>query len=378
MTEELRRLLERAVPAIPAAVGLEPDRLVAAARRRRSRRRGAAMALSVVAVAAVSVGVTLLPQARPAPVQYAGTEPELGRVPLPVDVTGEPVASRQDDRLGRPLPGPVDLLARTVTVKGTAALLGVRYAKGTTCVTLAFLAPAVNQGFSSTCGTPPVGGATTGPTDVANAFSPGDLALTGQGPGGAPGGIKEPALTYGAAPAGTRSVVLVRPGQPDRVAPATDAGDHYAHRAFFLAPWDLGAGPTTALALAADGRELARHVFPYDSRLAVPDEQTCQTYRQVTRSHLSRALTVGRNYAQQHPETDDAVRLSPPRSKADTTAGVREMYTRTLTTSARMAPEERYEYRLAALVVLEKPECYDDPKLPALVRQFLANSNTSR
>lgn len=350
MTENLRDLLDRATPVPSPSRSTDMGEVFRASRRRQRRRTSTAVTGVVLAVAVVAIAAGQLSDVGPARTRtvYAGSTPELGTVSAPVDVAGN--GRTPDGGLGSPTPGPADLLARVDNVKGTAVLLGVRVSGGT-CVSTGYLPPAVSLGSASVCA--------RGTSRLGRVLGADAIVVSGFGPGGAPGGTLDPPATYGSAPPGTRLVSLARPGQADLVVPARDGGDRYDHAAFFMATWDLGAGPTTATARAADGRKLAERLYPYDPR--VPTQQRCQIEFDAMRSHFFRALMVGKKYASTHPATDDPSRFAPPvRGRANTVEGATELFQRGLRTSRQMAPEELYEYRLAANVVLGQTACFPE------------------
>lgn len=353
MREALKTLMEQGVPAPPQRA-LAPA-VAAAARRRRTRRRSwSAVAIGCcAALAAGAVALTAQDAPDTARLQYATADPELGTTTAPDSITvdrGRQVAVTQADVLAR-LGGPEPQV-----------LLGLRLVDGRTCLSLS---PPEQPG-SSTTSCPPANESAVTVLRTENG-----LGFAGMGPGGAPGLIKSLPVTYGVAPAGTRTIVIEPTGGDTIRVGARDGGQHYDNAAFFLANFDLGVGGDI-IALDAEGRELSRRSLPASTASRVD----CDVYRSVTRSHLSRALAVGRSYAEQHPEFDDPARLAPPVSgRADTAAGVSEMLARNLDAPTAMAPEERYEHRLAALVVLEAPQCWDDPALPALAERFLEVSN---
>lgn len=351
MSDALHDLFERGTPDPPATVRLDAQAAIKAGRAWARRRRTGALVAAVGAVASIAVlsANLLAPSASPERAVYAQGSPELGTVEAPVDVVGRPVASAED-RLGPLIEGPADLLARTETRKGTMVLFGQRHENGV-CVSTAYLPPAVNMGSSRSCA--------TADRSPARVLGPTPVVLSGFGPGGAPGGLKDPAITYGSAPPGTRRVVLDGEGRPPVTADARDGGTTYAHETFFVVAWDLGAGPTTARAYDAEGQLLGKHVFPFNPKQLIPDEQRCEIERSVMRGHFQRAFMVGEIYARTNPGAANPARFRPPRSgRANTPEGAAELFRRALPLLTEMAPEEKYEYRLAANVVLDQTKCF--------------------
>jgi hypothetical protein len=342
MTEELSRLLRSATPSPP--LPLLDGRALATAARRRSRRRSAAAVGGTVLAVLLAVGLVAGPSLITSdPPTYAGSGPELGRAQEPRELSvgpGQRLRVRRADVLAV-LPPPEDELR----------LVGLELVDGRQCLAVS---------GQSSCSAP-------GRPLVDAGAGQEQLSLQGFGRSGGPGLLKDPPLTWGWAPAGTRTVRFVGPRGTVMVR-AYDGGPDWEGRAFFLSRVDL-LGGGTATALDAQGAELARTV---QERFTPPFD--CEVYRNVTRSHLSRALMVGLSYAKEHPEFADPARLSAPRSgRANTSEGVTEMFTRNLAAPERMAPEERFEHRLAALVVLEVPQCWD-ATLPGLAKRFLAAS----
>lgn len=317
-------------------------------------------AAAAVAVVAVAAGAALLRLPGTSGQVYAGAEPELGTSMVPVDVRGTSMLERTARQPGRPQ-GPADLLAELDNRKGRGVLVAQTFDNGMICATFGYLPPAINMGGGSNC---------SDPDNEGPPFSRAPLTFEGFGPGGSPGGIKDPAVIFGGAPQGTRTIALSGDGREPLEVAARDAGERYGHRAYFAATWDLGDGPTTVRALDARRRELARVDRPGPKRNPAWEAEQCSTNRNVLQGHFGRATRVGETWARTHPETRDDKRLRYPPSGPmdDATAIARFDYA--LTQLDKMGPEETYDYRLAANVVLIEADCFPGREVQQAAQRF--------
>ena len=354
MSDRLQSLLDHMADQVAGDLTAPPlTQRPAHAPGRRRRFMPAAAATSVLLVVATAALADRY-SSDPAP-RYAGTEPELGTMTLPVDVIGRGIPDRQQ-QYGDPQ-GPADLLAKLTTRAGELVLAAQPTSTGYLCTSTLYLPPAVNMIKGTSCSRRP---------DPDPPLAVGALSISGYGPGGAPGGIKDPPVTYGAAPTGTRTVEFSGSEATRIRVPAYDGGERYDHRAYYMANWDLTTGSTLVRALDRQGRELARV-----DRKADPANLTvqCAQMPESLRSHLGRASMIGEKYARSHPDTADKRRLAYPDPPL-TTAAATARFDYARTQLDKMGAEEIYDYRLAANVVIGEAQCFPDPALQQAARQF--------
>jgi hypothetical protein len=129
---------------------------------------------------------------------------------------------------------------------GTVVILAARGSNGLLCYVLGYLPPAATDSIAGVGACVPGSGGFLGTAAI---------EVSGVAPSGSP------PLTFGQAPAGTRSIELSSPRRRINV-PARNAGPTYDHHAYFIATWDLAAGSTTVRALDSRGRMLAALSYP--------------------------------------------------------------------------------------------------------------------
>jgi hypothetical protein len=359
MTGALDELLAAAADDLSRGVDVPPaGLLVARVRRRRALRVAlpAALAPVLAAVVATAVGLgpsLLLHHGAPKTV-YASDGPELGHVPVPTAAL--PPSRIPGSQVDPPMDGPADLLAIATTKDGRARLIGFQRRSGARCVVQDYAVPFWNSNGPSQCG-----------QDGQIPFEDPKLAVSGAAVT-TPGSLKPAPLAFGAAPPGTRTVEFSAPGRTTVRAQARDGGPDYKHRAFFITSWPMGV-ESTVRALDANGRELAREhrrgQLPEEAKLA------CESASGILLSHLQRAAMVGEKWARAHPETADPARFKFPSGKptgaawrvADETDALKRLELANAEAS-QLGPEEKYEYRLAAvLIVGDGRTCFQAPLL---------------
>ena len=362
MTDRLQELLDHLADDL--AGDTRPPPLTAAAgptdaRPRRERaRRWLAPALAAAAVLAVaSVAFVVQESDRSVRTEFASASPELGTI----DATGLLQLRAFGPDPGRGTPeGRAALLARVTTRIGDGVLFAQPFDDGQVCLSFAYLPPATNSS----------GGLHCWRRGEAASFDRDPITVVGQGPSGSPGGIKTPPVAYGAAPAGTRTVEFTGPDRDPVRVPARDAGDANGHRAYFAAAWDLTTGSTLIRALDSNGTELARLERAAPTGTSEFFASMCQSNREALRGHFSRAVMVGEKWARDHPGTRDTRRLAPPPQRPMTDAEAIARFDYARSHLADMGPEERYEHRLAANVVLIEADCFPDKRLQDSARTF--------
>lgn len=365
MTDLLDTLLAHAADDMSSDISVPPaGPILARARRRRALMVTAPAALAPVLAAglAVALGVgpaLVLPGSHHGRTSYADSAPELGRLPMPAAAT-ELLARQGDDP---PIPGDADLLAVATTVDGQARLIGFQRRSGLRCVWQDYVVPFLNSNGGTACAP-----ASRDP------LGPETLSYAGHADG-TPGSIKSAPIAYGSAPPGTRVVEFTAPGRAVVRADARDGGSAYDHRAFYLTSWPLAIA-TTLRALDGEGRELARREIPG----AGPEQavRECESVRTVLLSHLQRAVLVGEKWARTHPDSADSTRLAFPVGSATSNgqhaiddAQALERFRLANTQLPRLGPEERSEYRIAAVIILGDGKNCVGTSLAAAARNLL-------
>jgi hypothetical protein len=356
MTGALDELLAAAADDLSRGVAAPPAAgLVARARRRRALRIALPVLAPVLAAAvatAVGLGPSLLLHHRGSKPVYASDGPELGHVPVPTAALSPSRIS--GSQVDPPKNRPADLLAIATTKDGRARLVGFQRRSGARCVVQDYAVPFWNSNGPSQCrqsGQIPF-------DDPPLAVSAAAVVT--------PGSLKPAPLAFGAAPPGTRTVEFSAPGRATVRAEARDGGPGYKHRAFFITSWPIGV-EATVRALDANGRELARGHRP--GQLPEEAKRACDSASGILLSHLQRAAMVGQKWARTHPETADPARFQVPpgvpNSAAWRVADEADAVKRLQLANAeafRLGPEEKYEYRLAAvLIVGDGRTCFQPP-----------------
>ncbi|MCU1589595.1 MAG: hypothetical protein JWP11_851 [Frankiales bacterium] len=368
MTDQLDSLLAHTAEHLSRDVVAPPSGpLLARARRRRVLRVAVPTVLTplLAATLAVALGAgpsLVLPGHHGLRTVYARGGPELGHLPLPA------AARAQLAELGGDLAAdaPADLLAVATTKNGRARLIGFQRRSGARCVFQDYVVPFLNSNGGVDCGL--------------NGREPLDrqpITVAGSADS-TPGSIKAAPISFGSAPPGTRTVEFTAPATQTVRAVARDGGPAYRHRSFFLTSWPVGVS-STVRALDAQGRELARVQLPGQDARQVARQ--CQDVAGVLLSHLQRATLVGTKWARAHPQSGDAARLrfldgvavGPGRHVARESEALARLQLADAEAS-RLGPEETYEYRLAAVLLLgDGKGCFTGPIL-STAREFLSKT----
>jgi hypothetical protein len=367
---DLDAVLARAADNLSRDVTPPPPAPVLARARRRHRLRVTLPAAVVPAAAAVAVALVAAGPSLVLPGRhdgrrtvYATDGPELGRIPLPADV---PSGTRIGGPNDPPQQRPADLLAVGTTKNGRARLIGYRLRSGARCVYQDYAVPFLNSTGATACS-----------FDGHEPYSRQPLTVGGSADG-TPGAIKSAPLAYGAAPPGTRTVEFTAAGRAPLRVPARDGGPSYGHRAFFITTWPFGIA-STVRAFDAAGRETARTAIAGQGADSVAVR--CEGAASVLLSHLQSASLLGTKWARTHPGSGDPERLlvpngrriGPGRSVADS-ATATARFRLAIAEAADLGPEEKYEYRMAAVVVLgDGGPCFDQA-LADTARQLLADT----
>jgi hypothetical protein len=370
VTDTLDDLLANAADDLSRGVIAPPaDRLLARARRRRVLRIALPAVVAPVLAAAVATAIGLGPSLllHPGPeassTEYATDGPELGHVPLPSSpLPPAPPGSQVDPPTNRA----GDLLAIATTKNGRARLVGFQRRSGARCVVQDYAVPFWNSNGPSQCG-----------QDGQVPFDERPLVVSGTAVV-TPGSVKPAPLAFGAAPPGTRTVEFSAPGRATVRAEARDGGPDYKHRAFFITSWPMGVA-STFRALDANDRELARE----HRRGQLPEEaqRACESASGILLSHLQRAAMVGEKWAHTHPQTADPARFQVPSGvangsawrTADETDALKRLHLANAEAS-RLGPEEKYEYRLAAVLIVGDGRTCFKPALQSQASELLENT----